>query len=110
MITFLHGILQVYLEVWNLTGPFEEYVPDFTKQSRCVQDEHVHMINGTVSLLKHIRSWKYLPNINTVKRMDEFQKPNMVLIAILDEYLNTNIWMSAELDNLMYFTVLHYIC
>ena len=36
MLSFLHGVLQVYLEFWNSSHPFKEYVPDFTKPSRCV--------------------------------------------------------------------------
>ena len=31
---FLCGILQVHLEFWNSSGPFEEYISDFTKPSR----------------------------------------------------------------------------
>ena len=27
MLSFLHGVLQVYLELWNSSGPFEEYIP-----------------------------------------------------------------------------------
>ena len=67
MLLFLHGVLQVYLEFWNSSNPFEEYVPDFTKPSRCVQDKCAHMITELLSLLKHIRSCQYLPNINTVQ-------------------------------------------
>ena len=50
------------------------------------------MITKTVSLLNHIRSCQYLPNINTVEKMDELQKLNTDLISILDEYFKTNIW------------------
>ena len=35
MLSFLRGVLQVYLEFWNGTGPFQEYIPDFTRASRC---------------------------------------------------------------------------
>ena len=31
MFSFLHGVLQVYLEYWNSSGPFQEYKPDFSK-------------------------------------------------------------------------------
>ena len=31
-------------------------------------------------------------NINTVERMEEFQKLNTDLMSILDEYFSTNIW------------------
>ena len=78
----------VYLEFWNSSDPFEEYIPDFTKTSRCVQDKCAHMITETVSLLKHIRSCQFLPNINKLERMDELQKLNRDLILILDEYFN----------------------
>ena len=44
MLSFLHWVLQVYLEFWNSSNPLEEYVPDFTKPSRCVQDEWVHWV------------------------------------------------------------------
>ena len=76
MLSFLYDVLQVYLEFWNSSSPFEEYIPDFMKPSRCVQDECAHMIIETVSLLTHIRSCQYLPNINTVEKMDELQKLN----------------------------------
>ena len=99
MLSFLCGVLQVYLEFWNSSNPFEEYVPDFTKPSRCLQDECAHMITELLSLLKYIRSCQYLPNINTVEKMDELQKLNMDLIAILDEYFNTNIWVPDSLEN-----------
>ena len=59
MLSFLRGVLQVYLEFWNSGHPFEEYVPDFTKPSRCVQDECAHMLHELLSLLKHIRSRQY---------------------------------------------------
>ena len=98
MLSFL-WVLQVYLEFWNSSNPFEEYVPDFTKPSRCVQDECAHMLTELLSLLKHIRSCQYLPNINTVEKMDELQKLNMDLIAILDEYFSTNIWVPDSLEN-----------
>ena len=42
MMFFLCGVLQVYLEFWNSSCPFEEYVPDFMKPSRYVQDECAH--------------------------------------------------------------------
>ena len=44
MLSFLCGVLQVYLEFLNSSGPFEEYISDFTKSSRCIQDECAHMI------------------------------------------------------------------
>ena len=99
MLLFLRGVLQVYLEFWNSSNPFEEYVPDLTKPSRCVQDECAHMLTELLSLLKHIRSCQYLPNINTVEKMDELQKLNADLIAILDEYFSTNIWVLDSLEN-----------
>ena len=99
MLSFLHGVLQVYLELWNSSHPFKEYVLDFTKPSRCVQDECAHMLHELLSLLKHIRSCQYLPNINTVEKMDELQKLNTDLIAILDEYFSTNIWVPDSLEN-----------
>ena len=45
MLSFLRGVLQVYLEFWNSSNPFEEYIPDFTKPLRCVQDECAHMLS-----------------------------------------------------------------
>ena len=100
MLSFLHGVLQVYLEYWNSSSPFKEYVPDFTKPSRCVQDEWSQMITEIISLLKHIRSCQYLPTINTVeKKMDSLQKLNTDLIEILDEYFSTNIWIPDSLEN-----------
>ena len=75
---------------WNASNPFEEYVPDFTKASRCVQDECAHMLTELLSLLKHI---------NTVEKMDQLQKLDMDLIAILDEYFSTNIWVLDSLEN-----------
>ena len=80
MLSFLPGVLQVYLEFWNSSNPFEEYMPDFTKPSRCVQNESAHMLTEQLSLLKHIRSCQYPPNINMVEKMDELQKLNMDLI------------------------------
>ena len=99
ILSFLRGVLQVYLEFWNSSHPFEEYVPDFTKPSRCVQDKCAHMLHELVSLLKHIRSCQYLPNINMVEKMDELQKLNKDLIAILDEYFSTNIFVLDSLEN-----------
>ena len=92
MLLFLHGVLQVYLGFWNATNPIQEYIPDFTTASRCLQDECANMITETVSLLKHIRSCQYLANINTVEKMDELQKLNTDLISILSKYFQTNIW------------------
>ena len=43
MLSFLREVLQVYLEYWNSSCPFEEYIPDFMKPSRCVQDECAHI-------------------------------------------------------------------
>ena len=57
------------------------------------EDECANMIKETVSLLNHIRSCQYLPNINTVEKMDELQKLNTDLISILDEYFKINIWV-----------------
>ena len=37
ILSFLCGVLQVYLEFWNSTDPFAEYVPDFTKSSDLIQ-------------------------------------------------------------------------
>ena len=54
------------------------------------------MIAETVSLLNHIRSCQYLPNINTVEKMDELQKLNTDLIEILEKYYATNIWNSND--------------
>ena len=99
MLSFLHGLLQVYLEFWNSSNPFEEYMPDFPKPLRCVQDDCAHMLTELLSLLKHITSCQYLPNINTVEKMDELQKLNTDLIAILDEYFSTNIWVPNSLEN-----------
>ena len=93
MLSFLRGVLQVYLEFWNATNPVQEYVPDFTTASRCLKDECANMITETVSLLKHIRSCQYLANINTVEKIDELQKLNTDLISILSEYFQTNIWV-----------------
>ena len=92
-LSFLRGVLQVYLEFWNATGPVQEYVPDFTRASRCLEDECANIITQTVSLLKHIRSCQYLANINTVEKMDQLQKLNTDFISILDEYFKTNIWV-----------------
>ena len=97
--SFLRGVLQVYLEFWNSSHPFEEYMSDCTKPSRCVQDECAHMLHELLSVLKHIRSCQYLPNINTVEKMDELQKLNKDLIAILDEYFSTNIFVPDSLEN-----------
>ena len=68
MLSFLGGVLQVYLEFWNSSHPFKEYVPDFTKPSRYVQGKCSNMLHELLSLLKHIRSCQYLPNINTVEK------------------------------------------
>ena len=99
MLSFLHGVLQVYLEFCNFSNPFEEYVPDLTKPLRCVQDECAHMLTELLSLLKHTRSCQYLPNINMVEKMDELQKLNTDWIAILDKYFSINIWVPDSLEN-----------
>ena len=69
------------------------------KPSRCVQDKCAHIITEIVALLKHIRSCQYLSTINTVEKMDNLQKLNTDLIAILDEYFSTNIWILDSLEN-----------
>ena len=99
MLSFLCGVLQVYLEFWNSSNPFEEYMPDFTKPSRCVQGKCAYMLTELLSLLKHIRSCQYLPNINTVEKMYELQKLNTDLIAISHKYFSTNIWILDSLEN-----------
>ena len=99
ILSFLCGVLQVYLAFWNSSNPFEEYMTDFTKPSRCVQDKCAYMLTELLSLLKHIRSCQYLPNINKVGKMDELQKLNMDLIAISDKYFSTNIWIPDSLEN-----------
>ena len=96
ILSFLCSVLQVHLEFWNSTDPFTEYGPDFTKSSDLIQQECEHMICETVSLLKHIRSCQYLPNLNTVKTMDKLQKLNGDLIFILDEYFYMNIWKPID--------------
>ena len=57
------------------------------------------MLHELISVLKHIRSCRYLPNINTVEKKDELQKLNKDLIAILEEYFSTNIWVPDSLEN-----------
>ena len=99
MLSFLHAVLKVCLEFWNSSNPFKEYMPDLMKPLRCVQDECAHMLTELLSLLKHFRSCQYLPNINTVEKIDELQKLNTYLIAILDEYFSTNIWVPDLLEN-----------
>ena len=96
MLSFLHGVLQIYLEFWNSSDPFEEYVPDFTKPSMSIQQECKNIFAEIVSLLKHIRSCQFLLNINTVEKMDELQKLNNNLLSILDDYFNTNIWACIQ--------------
>ena len=68
MLSFQCGINQVFLEYWNSSYPFEEYIPDFMKPLRCVQDECAHIITKIICLLKHIRSCKNLSNINMVQK------------------------------------------
>ena len=92
LLVFLHGALQIYLEYWNSSCPFEEYMPDFMKQSHSVHEECQHIITETMSLLKHIRSCQFLSNVNTVEAMDELHKLNVDFIAILHEYFKTTIW------------------
>ena len=68
MLSFLHGVLQVYLEFWNSSNPFKEYMPDFNKPSRCVQDKCAHMLTKLLFLLKHIKSCQYLPTLTQLKK------------------------------------------
>ena len=96
MLSFLCGVLQIYLEFWNSSDPFEEYVPDFTKPSLSIQQECENINSEIVSLLKHIRSCQFLLNINTVEKMDQLQELNNDLISILDDYFNMNIWASIQ--------------
>ena len=91
MLSFVRGVLQIYLEFWNSSDPFQEYFPDFTKPSNSIKQECEHIIAEIVSLLKHIRSCQFLLNINTVEKMNELQKLNIDLISILDDYFDTNI-------------------
>ena len=96
MLSFLRGALQIYLEFWNSTDPFAEYIPDFTKPSHSVVQECENIISEISSLLKHIRSCQFLPNINTVECMDKLQKLNIDFISILDQYFDTNIWANIQ--------------
>ena len=96
ILSFLCGVLQIYLEFWNSSDPFEEYIRYFTKPSLSIQQESENILSEIVSLLKHIRSSQFLLNINTVEKMDELQKLNNDLISILDDYFNTNIWASIQ--------------
>ena len=91
MLSFLHGALQIYLEFWNSTVSFAQYVTDFTKPSHSVQEECEYIIAETLSLLKHIRSCQFLPNLNTVEKMDKLQKLNVDFICILDQYFSRNL-------------------
>ena len=86
MLSFLCGVVQIYLEFWHSSDPFEEYIQDFTKPSLSIQQECEHMTAEIIYLLKHIRSCQFLLNINTVEKMDELQKLNNDLISILDDY------------------------
>ena len=92
MLSFLCGVLQIYLEFWNSTGPFAEYIPNFSKPSDTVQQECEYMLAETVSLLKHIRNCQFLSNMSTVGSIKKLQKLNIDLIAILDEDFKVNIW------------------
>ena len=96
MLSFLRGVLQIYLEFWNSTDPFAEFIPDFTQPSDSVLQECQNIITETTSLLKHIRTCQYLPNINTVECMEQLQKLNIDLISILDNYFDTNIWTDIQ--------------
>ena len=96
MLSFLHGAFQIYLEFWNSTDPFAEYIPDFTKPSHSVVQECENIISEISSVLKHIRSCQFLPNINTVESMDKLQKLNIDFISILDQYFDTNIWANIQ--------------
>ena len=96
MLSFLRGALQIYLEFWNSTDPFAEYITDFTEPSHSVVQECKNIISEISSLLKHIRSCQFLPNINTVECMDKLQKLNIDFISILDQYFNTNIWANIQ--------------
>ena len=96
MLLFLCGVLQIYLEFWNSSYLFEEYIPDFTKPSLSIKQECENIVAEIVSLPKHIRSYQFLLNINTVERMDQLQKLNNDLISILDDYFKTNIWASIQ--------------
>ena len=96
MLSFLRGSLQIYLEFWNSSDPFEEYFPDFTKPSNSLQHEYENIISEICSLLTHIRSCQFLPNINTVEAMDKLHKLNIDFISILDQYFHTNIWEDIQ--------------
>ena len=85
LLSFLHGTLQIYLEFWHSSDPFAEYNPYVTKPSDSVQQEAKYIIAERVSLLTHIRSHQFLPNINAMDKMDELQKLNIDLISILDD-------------------------
>ena len=96
MLSFLHGVLQVYLEFQNSSSPFEKYVPDFTKPSRCVQDECAHMITEIVSLFNHIRSCQYLPTSTQLKEWITYRNWTWTWLQF---------WMSTSIQ--MYWCQMH---
>ena len=86
IISFLRGVLQIYLEFWNGTHPFEEYYPNLPGAASFLE-ECDNMITEIVQLLKHIRTCEFFPNLNNLQSIEQLTKLNTDLIIMFDDHM-----------------------
>ena len=79
MLTFLKGILQIYLEFWNSTNPPIEYVPDipdYTQVQVSSIQQCQHIISETLHLLNFVKSHSHFPNFSNIESVEKIDKLN----------------------------------
>ena len=99
MLTFLKGILQIYLEFWNSTNPPIEYVPDipdYTQVQVSIIQQCQHMISETLQLLSFVKSNSHFPNFSDIESVEKIDKLNCDLIYLLEDYFKKTIWTTES--------------
>ena len=99
MLTFLKGILQIYLEFWNSTNPPIEYVPDipdYTQVQVSIIQKCQHMISETLHLLSFVKSNSHFPNFSNIESVEKIDKLNCDLIYLLEDYFKKTIWTTES--------------
>ena len=100
MYSFLCGVLQIYLELWNSTQPHFEYIPDLMCQTiNQPLEQHKAAISEITPLLKHIQCYQFFPHVNNLHSMEKLEKLNSNLISLLKDYFNQTIWKPSESQN-----------
>ena len=75
MYSFLHCVLQIYLEFWKLTQPPSEYIPDLMYQTMSQPlEQQKAAISEITSLLKHIECYQFFPHVNNLHCNKKLEK------------------------------------